>query len=203
MLRCTDMRFIRESSLEEYANWYLERDAAKGDSRPIPNRPEQQVQAMRDRHRGKMRQWFNESTRWRIAELDVVEDLSNLVFLESDWTKKAALVIPDGPNYRLLRRVAENALRCEYLNTLPREHKHRIYYEGLETGTLRGAQRVAVCSAEPSEIQSNPDARYYLLDGVGRCLPYMMLLLDRKVEPMPVEAFLAERGTEARDPQKA
>lgn len=182
--------------MEEYARWYLERDADKGDARPIPNRPEQQVQAMRVRHSGKMRTWFNASTRWRIVELDVVEDLSNLVVLECDWTKKAGLVIPDGrPNYRLLRRVAENALRCEYLGTLPLEHKHRIYHERLAAGTLRlaGAQRVAVCSAEPSETQFNPAAHYYLLDGVGRCLPYIMLGLEPKIELPPVETFLAER----------
>jgi hypothetical protein len=194
------MRFTRASSLEEYAKWYLERETAKGDSRPIPNRPEQQVQAMWDRHCGKMRNWFNEGARWDIADFDVVGDLPNLVFLECPWTKQARLVIPDGPNYRLLGRVAESALRYGYLNTLPLEHKHRTYYERLAAGTLQlvGADRVAVCSAEPSEIRSNPAARYYLLDGVGRCLPYMMLLLERKVGPAPVEAFLADRGTEQR-----
>jgi hypothetical protein len=190
------MRVLRESSLEEYAKWYLERDAVKRDSRPIPNRPEQQVQAMRDRHSGKMRQWFNDSTRWHIVELDVVEDLSKVVFLECDWTKEAGLIIPDGPNYRLLRRVAENALACEYLSSLPQDHQeHKKYYDTLLRGSLRlvGENRIAVCSAEASETQSNPAARYYLLDGVGRCLPYMMLLLERKMEPVPVEAFLAER----------
>src|SRR5690348_1344429 len=121
------MRFIRKSALEEYAAWYLQRAKAKGDSLPIPNRPEQQVQAMWDRHCGKMRKWFNESTRWHIVELDVVEDLPNLVFLECPWTKQAGLVIPDGPNYRLLRRVVENALACDYLSSLPLDHpEHKI-----------------------------------------------------------------------------
>lgn len=193
------MRFIRESSLEEYAKWYLEREADKGDSRPIPTRPEEQIQAMWDRHGrndDKMRKWFNGSTRWHLVELDFVEDLPNLVFLECLRTKEAGLVIPDGPNYRLLRRVAENALACDYLSKLPQDHQeHKEYYDSLVRGSLRlvGKHRVAVCSAEPSEIESNPAARYYLLDGVGRCLPYMMLLLEHKVEPVPVEAFLAVR----------
>lgn len=191
------MRFLRTSSLEEYAKWYLEREAAKGDSRPIPIPQKEQVEAMWHRHGSKddkMRKWFNESARWHIVELDVVEDLPNLVFLECDWTKEAGLVICDGLNYRTLGRVTANA-NDGYLNTLPPEHKHRIYYQGLAAGTLQlvGANRIAVCSAEPSEIEPNPAARYYLLDGVGRCLPYMMLLLERKVEPVSVEAFLAER----------
>jgi hypothetical protein len=151
---------------------------------------------MWDGHSGKMRKWFNESTRWHIVELDVVEDLPNFVFLESDWTKGEGLVIPNGPNYRLLRRVAQNALACDYLSSLPPDHqRHKAYYDSLLRGSLRlvGNNRIALCSAEPSEIASNPAARYYLLDGVGRCLPYMMLLLERKAELVPVEAFLAER----------
>jgi hypothetical protein len=194
------MRFVRKSSLEEYAAWYLQRAKAKGDSRPIPNRAEQQVQAMWDRHGSnddKMRKWFNESTRWHIVKLDVVEDLPNLVFLECPWTKQAGLVIPDGPNYRLLRRVAENALTCDYLGSLPQDHQElKKYYDSLARGLLQlvGQNRIAVCSAEPSEIESNPAAHYYLLDGVGRCLTYMMLLLEHKVESVPIEAFLADRG---------
>ena len=196
MLGCKSiMRFIRESSLEEYASWYLEREAAKGDSRPIPP-PEKQLQAMWNRHCGKMRRWFNESTRWHVVELDAAEDLPRVVFLERSWTTQAGLVIPDCPNYRLLRRVAENALASRYLDSLPPGRKqHKTYYEDLAQGSLQlvGRNRVAVCSAEPTEIKQNPAADYYLLDGVGRCLPYMMLLLERRVEPLPIEAFLAER----------
>jgi hypothetical protein len=193
-----DMRFVRKSSLEEYAEWYLKREKAKGDSRPIPNRPEQQVQAMRDCHPGKMRKWFDESTQWHLVEIDVIEDFTNLVFLESDWTKRERLVISDGSNYRLLGRVAANALACGYLSSLPLEHQqHKSYYDALARGAIQlaGANRIAICSAEPCEIESNPAARYYLLDGAGRCLPYMMLCLEQKLKPLTIEAFLANRGT--------
>jgi hypothetical protein len=61
------------------------------------------------------------------------------------------------------------------------------------SGSGAGQRRIAICSAEPSEIQSNPDAHYYLLDGVGRCLPYMILLRERHPVPVPVEAFLGRR----------
>jgi hypothetical protein len=189
------VRSTRKSSLEEYAEHYLSRQAEKGDSRPILDQPDQQVRVMRECHQGKMRNWFDGNSEWHIVELDA-KDLGCLVFLECDWTKQAGLVVLNGPNYRVLRRVAENALANGYLDSpQPDRQKHKDYYASLANGSLRltGPNRVAVCSAEPSEIESNPDASYYLLDGVGRCLPYMMLLLERKVAPVPVEAFLAKR----------
>jgi hypothetical protein len=189
------MQFVREASLEEYAGWFLLRAAAGGDPAPVPTGADQQVAAMRERHAGKMRSWFNAATRWQIVELDVT-DLANLVFLESSWTKENGLVAYDGLNYRTLRRVAERARASNYLSQ-PRCHeKQRSYYERLQRGELllSGADRIAICSAEPSEISTNPAARYYLLDGVGRSLPYMMLLQERMLEHMRVEAFLAERG---------
>lgn len=192
------MLFVRKSSVEEYVAWYLQRAKAKGDSSPIPDTSEQKVYAMRIRHSGKMRAWFNESTQWHIVQLNNLEDLANLIFLECDWTRLERLVIPDGLNYRLLRRVAENALASNYLSSLPSEHpEHKSYYHSLAGGSLQlhGKDRIAICSAEPSEMKDNPAAHHYLLDGVGRCLPYMILLLERKLSFMPVEAFLASRLT--------
>ncbi len=192
------MRFLRASSLQEYAAWYLQREADKGDARPIPVRPEQQVQAMLSFHGGKMRPWFDDSTRWHVVEFDDIEDIAHLIFLECDWTLQERLVIPGDPNYRLLRRVAANALTHRYLDRLPSSSTHRIYHDRLARGAihLTGKDRIAICSGEPSEIELNPDSRYYLLDGVGRCLPYMMLLLEHKLELAAIEAFLAERGSE-------
>ncbi len=126
--------------------------------------------------------------------LDTASDLANLVFLESEWTKREGLVIPDGKNYRLLGRVVENAIGRNYLAS-PLAHKHKHYYDELATGSLQleGENRVAICSAEESEIRSNPGAQYYLLDGVGRCLPYMILVAEHKQEFAPIEAFCAAR----------
>jgi hypothetical protein len=192
------MRFVRESSLEEYAAWYLHREATKRNAGPIPVSPEQQVQEMRERHSGKMRSWLDGSTRWHIVEFDAVEEFGNLIFLECAWTKRERLVIPGALNYRLLGRVAANAVTHRYLDEVPSNCNHRIYYDSLTRGAIRltGKDRIAVCSAEPSEIESNPAARYYLLDGVGRCLPYMILLQEENLGLSTIEAFLAERGTE-------
>jgi hypothetical protein len=188
------MQFVREASLEEYAEWFLRRAAANGDSAHIPTGAAQQIAAMSDRHAGKMRPWFNATIHWQIVELDVI-DLANLVFLENSWTKENGLVIYDGLNYRTLARVAERARASNYLYGSKCHAKQKAYYERLQEGELclTGRDRIAICSAEPNEINTNPAARYYLLDGVGRSLPYMILLQERKLEHTRVEAFLAER----------
>jgi len=120
--------------------------------------------------------------------------LQNLVFLECGWTKEEGLVIPDGPNYRLLARVARKAIAANYL-TRASARRHKAYYDRIASGSLRieGEDRVAICTAEESEVRSNPAAHYYLLDGVGRCLPYMMLVVENVREFAPVEAFCADR----------
>ena len=187
------MHVLRPSSLEEYASWYLDRERLKGDDWPTPSDPRQRVQMMWQRHEGKMRSWFTEKTRWHLVLLGL-DDVSDLVFLESCWTKCEGLVIPGSMNYRLLGQVAENAKASDYFSR-PSAHKHKVYYDILAAGSLRleDNDRVAVCSAEESEIRKNPKARHYLLDGVGRCLPYMVLTKAHAIEYRPVESFLAER----------
>jgi hypothetical protein len=184
---------MRTSSIEEYARWYLQRDRRKHPGQ-IADDSGDPVKVMWRDHRYKMRDWFSNATRWHIVLLDTVSDLANLVFLESSWTKSEGLVILGGTNYRILGRVAENAIAGNYL-VRPSAHKHKHYYDELTAGSLHieGDDRVAICSAEESEIRSNPSAQYYLLDGVGRCLPYMILLAEHKQEFAPIEAFCADR----------
>jgi hypothetical protein len=187
------MRAVRASSVEEYARWYLQRDRRKHPD-SIADNTGDPVEVMRRHHPGKMRNWFSNATRWHIMSLDTAGDLANLVFLESDWTESEGLVIRNGKNYRLLGRVAENAIGGNYL-ARPSANRHKEYYDKLATGSLRieDEDRVAICSAEESEIRSNPDAQYYLLDGVGRCLAYMILVAEHTQEFAPIEAFCAMR----------
>jgi hypothetical protein len=151
---------------------------------------------MCESHPGKMRPWFNDRTGWNIVEFDVLEDLENLVFLECPWTINERLVIPGEPDYRLLKCVVANAFENHYLDRQPSDSKHRTYYEGFKSDSidLIGSNRIAICSAEPNEIAQNPSAHYYLLDGVGRCLPYLMLLQEERQRSMKIEAFVAERS---------
>lgn len=188
------MRVLRASSIGEYAAWYLRREQRKLHVSSVATEERNSIEAMQRHHPGKMRAWFSKATRWSIVSLDNTSDLGNLVFLESDWTKRERLVIPDGPDYRLLERVAKNATAGNYL-TRPSARRHKVYYNQVASGSLRieGEDRVAICTAEETEIRSNPAARYYLLDGVGRCLPYMMLMAEQGIEYAPIEAFLAEK----------
>jgi hypothetical protein len=188
------MRVVRRSSIEEYARWYLQRERRKHSEAPIVDDCSDAVDVMRRAHQGKMRDWFSRSTRWDIVSLDTTSDLARLVFLECDWTRKEELTIRDGTNYRLLGRVIKNAIAGNYL-ARPSAWKHKKYYEELANGSLRieNENRIAICSAETSEISGNPAAQYYLLDGVGRCLPYMILLAEHAQEFAPIEAFRAER----------
>jgi hypothetical protein len=118
------MRVVRVSSIEEYARWYLQRDLRKHPD-AIADDPRDPVEVMRRDHKGKMRSWFTNATRWHIVSLDTVSDLANLVFLECDHTKREGLVIPDGANYRLVGRVTQNAIKGNYL-TRPSAHKPRL-----------------------------------------------------------------------------
>jgi hypothetical protein len=188
------MRVLRPSSTEEYARWYLQREREKHPASSIADERGNSVEAMRRYHPGKMRPWFSGTTRWNIVSLGTLNDLRNLVFLESGWTKEERLVIPGALNYRLLERVAKNAAAGNYLARTS-AHKHKAYYDRIASGSLRieGEDRVAICAAEESEIRSNPAASYYLLDGVGRCLPYMMLVAEHAREFTPIEAFCADR----------
>lgn len=191
------MRVVRSrsSSLEEYASWYLRRDVRKGGSCPILDEPREHIRTMWHHHADKMRHWFNAGTRWSVLLLDVIDDFSKLVFLESPWTKQEGLTVPIGLNYRILDRIADNAMACNYL-ARPSAQRHKTYYDRLASGSCRleGEDRIAICSAELTEVCQNPVARYYLLDGVGRCLPYMILVKEGKLNYAPVEAFLAERA---------
>lgn len=185
------VRRIRRSSEEEYCQWYLAREGRKSGHTTSIVDP---VAQLRHLHEGKTRHWFGPSTRWSVVELDTVADLDTLVFLNCDWTRNAGLVIPGTPDYRVLRTVAANALRVNYLSSTGAD-RHRQYYQQLKSGQLRlrEDERLAICSAEASELAENPSAKYYLLDGVGRGLPYAMLVRQGYLSFAPVEAFVAER----------
>lgn len=189
------MQTLRASSLEEYAEWYLAREATKPGRAACTQTGVALVDRMWQEHKGKMREWFRGDVIWSIVVLDSLSELEHLIFLESTWTKKERLVVPDaGLNYRLLGKVADIAVRSGYLR-FQEAWRHREYYAALKAGRLRlvGACRIALCSPEESERRKNPAGTYYLLDGVGRCLPLVMLLQAREIAFHPVEAFLAER----------
>ena len=187
---------LRQSSLEEYATWYLAREAKKPGAASVAAVGPAAVTCMWQQHLGKMRDWFRNEARWSVVTLDSFAELERLIFLESSWTTEEQLVIPDRtPNYRLLDRVAQNASMHSYLDR-PRADRHRAYRDDLCAGRLRlvGDARIALCTPEESEIRTNPAGTFYILDGVGRCLPFVTLVRSGGLTFTPVEAFLVERN---------
>lgn len=187
------MLTLRESSLDDFIEWYLRREKRKDRSAEVPDTSEGRLSLMREKHSGKLRDSFHSSA-WSIVLLNRIDELENLIFLESQWTKKERLVIPDGtPNYRLLSRVAENALGSNYLGSTV-DPRHRQYYEAMRSCHFRleCSSRLALCTASESERRSNPSGVYYLHDGAGRALAYLLLIKERKGQFEPVEAFIAE-----------
>jgi hypothetical protein len=61
--RRLSMRVLRASSIEEYARWYLQRERRKRSASSIDDEPDKPVEVMWLDHPGKMRNWFNSSTR--------------------------------------------------------------------------------------------------------------------------------------------
>ena len=187
---------LRQSSLEEYASWYLAREAKKPGAAPVAAVGPAAVTCMWQQHPGKMRGWFRNAATWSVVTLNSFAEVERLIFLESSWTKEEQLVIPDGaPNYRLLDRVAQNASMHSYFDR-PRADRHRVYRDDLCTGRLSlvGDSRIALCTPEESEIRTNPAGTFYILDGVGRCLPFVTLVRSGGLIFTPVEAFLVERS---------
>jgi hypothetical protein len=187
------MRTLRASDAAEYATWYLERDREKDASAPIPQDGDESLELMKSRHAGKWLDWFDAAA-WSIVAMDE-EDFGRLIFLESSWTKDAGLTVPDRSNYRLLSRVGELAIERNYLAV--GHPRHRRYYTLLECGLqLTGGCRVMLRPATDGERSRNPDGDYYLMDGAGRCLPYVIQLLEGVRQFDGVEAFLATQGAE-------
>lgn len=187
----------RGSNLEEFALWYLARESRKsnGAPRPVPTDAEAAVALLESDHRGKWCGWYAAAD-WSVVKIESEDEFGNLIFLDNDWTKDELLTVDNGPDYRLLRRVAQRAIDVGYLARTSATG-HREYYQRLLEGyRISGDERIMI-RTPTDERRRNPTGDYYLQDGVGRCLPYMMLLLQGRLSYAPVEAFLARGSASA------
>lgn len=186
------MDIVRDTTEDEFNAWYLRRNCRKHPSNSFPRSEVERSEAMCRDHNGKTRTWFS-TARWSVAKLERSE-FDRLVFLDCPWTRREGLLLPDGPNYRILSRVAQNVLAGGYLEKTS-DPRHRQYYAAMAECHFRleCTSRLAICSATEDELQQNPLAVNYLLDGIGRGLAYMLLLLKTGVPYEPVETFVAER----------
>jgi hypothetical protein len=190
------MRFIRQSSYDEFVEWYLRREQRKGTIAEVPALAEKRVQLFERPPVDKIGDllWLFRAADWYVISLDSREEFDRLVYLDVEWTRSKGLIDPaHGKNFRLLRQVARNALHKHYLEK-PDASKHREYYEKFGAGLrLCGDDRLTLRTMRPVEHDMNPAGIRYLHDGAGRGLPYMLRVLEG-MPYEPVEAFVAEEA---------
>jgi uncharacterized circularly permuted ATP-grasp superfamily protein len=175
------LQIINNSSLAEYAEWYLTRENLKSGKK---NDLSKAVIIMEREHQGKLPLFYKEAC-WEKVLIDKVEEFENLIFLEANpgWTYDEHLVLLEqGLNYRLLKNVAQNAIANDYLHTGSNPQKHLAYYENFQNGKIQlsGMNRIFIHTANSDIVRKNPKGEYYIQDGSGRCLALMILLLEKK-----------------------
>ncbi len=186
---------MRESSYNEFIKWYLEREKREkpeDNFSRIPWSARNRRKLMKKSHAGKLESWF-ERGYWSIISI-TQDEFERSMVLEGEWTEVDGLVDPssDELEYRLLRSVAHTAIRIGYLETKANE-RMRDYYRKLKSGDISMSQEYIVLrSLGPNEATNrNPDALFYLHDGLGRSLPYQVLITEGYLSYEPVTAFLA------------
>lgn len=190
------MKFVRKATFDEYAEWYLQREVRKGNwcKQDLPLTPEGRLDAFRNRECGKFREWFLKA-RWTVQRLEHQKELETLMVVAAPFTDKLRKPELRTQDARLLGIVADNAIKNDYLNRDPEACRHLDYYTRFKTRDieLQGGDRLVLISLNGGEKREASNATYYLHDGYGRGLPYMMLLKQGVIPFEPVEVFLAER----------
>jgi hypothetical protein len=190
------MQRLRDSSFVEYGTWFWQRELRNERplDKPIPSTDSEMEALFKTRAPGKYRPWFR-SGRWSVGRL-TLDEFKHLMVLDAVETRSEQLVI-ERVN-RTLENAAKNALATGYFEVMrPLRRRHFWYFLSYVYGSLRleGENRLVVCSLSPDETRGAPDATYsyYLHDGWGRALPYMVLVLQGEREYEPVEVVCVEK----------
>lgn len=191
------MDIMRKYSYNKFEKCYLKREKQeKPEDNPgrIPVFARNRHRLMRKCHSGKLEDWFQKAN-WSIVSL-TQDEFERSMILEGGWTIDDGLVDRSSTeiNYRLLRNVANIAIQMRYLETNANE-RMRNYYERLRNGSFRMSQEFIVLRSLGSNEKThrNPDALFYLHDGLGRSLPYQVLIREGCLSYEPVKAILALR----------
>lgn len=185
------MEPIRPASFDEYATWYLEREVRKGNRDSIPQTPGDRLAEFNGgREKDKYRDWFPAGS-WFLQRLQIPEDLETLIFLDTPQLRPWLTNTPE--RRPLLGDAAKDASTRHYFENNPRAAGQRRNYEDLKARRteLRGSDRLVIITPNTSEKSDCPSGTFYLHDGFGRALPYMMVILQG-VKLSPVEALLGE-----------
>lgn len=196
------MQLVRSACFEEFVRWYVVRDRRKRNQDADLNGRswDSLLTEMYGAHPGKLRPWF-EYARWSIVSLDEISEALTLVCVDNPETRVPKLVSGVGLDNRLSGNVIAAAHETGYFDHPDAGRSDAIekYYrqERIEAyrcnwPQLRDAERLTLCSLNEDERMENPGGSYYLLDGFGRLLAWLYLVLYEGREYLPIEAFLAE-----------
>lgn len=195
------MRFVRQSSFEEFIRHYLERERRKHRQNPdLSGVPMELLMAeMRETWPGKLRGWF-ERGRWSVVSMDTPGDAMTLVCLDNPAMRAAGLVDGAARDNRIARTVVARA------------HETGLFEDRGTTGgglieafrtkrteamranwpPLRGGERLVLSSLNSGEKAENPSGSWYLHDGCGRLVAYLYAVAYENRPYAPIEALLAE-----------
>lgn len=192
------MRFLRAVSVDDFIEWYLGREVAKGNIRDIAGTRFGRHAQMEATQQGKIWSGYL-SWSWSLVEISSSE-LPNLLILASAWVRDERLV-RDGV-LRTLDAAVTHALDSGYFaRHFDGRVRHHSYYHAYERSTPSTSEleRIVLRTLlddERSEVVTagRNDVSHYLHDGLGRSLPYLTLLREKRVEPIMIEAFVANRA---------
>jgi hypothetical protein len=185
------MELIGESSLDEYARRFWQREGVKNDLgrealADIANGGDP-VEWLKKHYDYKLPRRENDIVRIALLNQEEVEALLIHDYMVSDnWMKKRGLV-PD-PHTRHLKELAAISIARGYFAHEGNDTQHCKYRDWMSKGALKDV----ISSTERTLIECVGSGKYEIVDGWGRLLPFAALLQQGHVFH-PVESFVASR----------
>ena len=187
------MKIIRDSSLDEYARHFWQRQRAKD----VPGDKD----AVNDIDKGGDPRWWlwkkysfklprPDNGVMRIALLDQEEVEALLIheYMVDDGWMHASNLVPE-PKTRVLRDLAKIAIGRGYFSSGCWNNNHHIYYHQWR---LKGSLKNVIKSDEKPLVESVGPNEYEIVDGWGRLLPFVTLLQEG-YSFHPIECFVASQ----------
>ncbi|MCB1743437.1 MAG: hypothetical protein KDK91_23880 [Gammaproteobacteria bacterium] len=190
---------LQRCDMDDYIGWYLAREVRKGRRFRRPRDVAARRQIMEHAHAGKLLPGMSAWQWWR-GRIQCANALAGLLIPLSEQSITQGLIDPTRP--RTLGVATDRLLAGRFFERRDppgrAPHPFRRYYRRLATGALnlRDPDGMALRSLTPGERKETSAAgRLYLLDGVGRGLPYLALIRQERLRFRPIDIFVALSGT--------
>jgi len=189
------IRILKRCDFDDYVAWYLARELRKGRRFRCPRSAAARHQLMERAHAGKLLPGISDWQWWQ-GRIDSPQALAALLIPLSSQSVEQGLIDPTRP--RTLGVAVERLGASQFFERTDgagaSPHPFRRYYQRLahESLALRGSERLVLRSLTPAERRTAPRANdLYLLDGVGRALPYLSLVQQGRLRFRPIDVFVA------------